>query len=181
MGEHPADGEPVVAHNGRYGPYVKCGEETRSLPDGLSPLDVTLEQALELLAQPKARRGARPPQEPLKVFDPSPVTGKPVQLLGGRYGPYVTDGVTNASLPRGTSAEEVTLEYALNLLKARAERGPSVRPARRRRGAPPLPPSRPRRSRPRRPLRKRLRERRLRRRAAGPEGGTTAGEGGGSS
>ena len=54
-----------------------------------------------------------------------------MQLLAGRYGPYVTDGVTNASLPRGTAPEEVTLEYALNLLKARAEQGPSTRPARR--------------------------------------------------
>jgi DNA topoisomerase-1 len=137
LGQHPATAEPVVAHNGRYGPYVKCGEETRSLPNGLSPLDVTLEQALELLAQPKAGRGRAARKEPLKVFDPSPVTGKPVHLLAGRYGPYVTDGATNASLPRGTSVDEVTLEYALNLLKARAERGPSARPTRRRRGAAP--------------------------------------------
>ncbi len=96
---------------------------------------MTLEQALELLAQPKAARGRGARKEPLKVFDPSPVTGKPVQLLAGRYGPYVTDGATNASLPRGTTVEEVTLEYALNLLKARAERGPSARPSRGRRGA----------------------------------------------
>ena len=113
LGPHPATAEPVVAHNGRYGPYVKCGEETRSLPGGLSPLDVTLEQALDLLAQPKSGRGRAARKEPLKTFDPSPVTGKPVQLLGGRYGPYVTDGATNASLPRGTSAEEVTLGLCL--------------------------------------------------------------------
>jgi DNA topoisomerase-1 len=138
LGANPADAQPVVAHNGRYGPYVKCGEETRSLPDGVSPLDVTLPQALELLAQPKARRGGGPSrQEPLRVFEPSPLTGKPVQLLAGRYGPYVTDGATNASLPRGTTVEEVTLEYALNLLKARAEKGPSTRPTRRRAAAKP--------------------------------------------
>jgi DNA topoisomerase-1 len=85
------------------------------------------------LSQPKAARGGAARKEVLKVFGPSPVTEKPVQLLGGRYGPYVTDGVTNASLPRGTTVEEVTLEYALNLLKARAERGPSAAPSRRRR------------------------------------------------
>jgi DNA topoisomerase-1 len=133
LGQHPASGQPIVAYNGRYGPYVKCDEETRSLPAGLSPLDVTFEQALELLAQPKAGprgRGAAK-REPLKVFEASPVTMNPVQLLSGRYGPYVTDGATNASLPRGTAPEEVTLEYALNLLKARAEQGPARRPARR--------------------------------------------------
>ena len=70
-------------------------------------------------------------REPLKVFEASPVTNNPVQLLSGKYGPYVTDGTTNASLPRGTAPEEVTLEYALNLLKARAEQGPVMRPARR--------------------------------------------------
>ena len=130
LGEHPQSHEPVVAHNGRFGPYVKCGEETRSLPDGLSPLEVALEQALELLAQPKSRRGAAVRKEPVKVFDASPATGQPVRLMQGRYGPYVTDGATNASLPRGTAIEEVTFEYAVNLLQARAEAGPSKRAAR---------------------------------------------------
>ncbi len=124
LGDHPQTGEPVVAHNGRFGPYVKCGAETRSLPEGLSPLDVNLEQALELLAQPKARRGAASKQ-PLKVFEASPVTSQPVRLMPGRYGPYVSDGVTNASLPRGATPEDVTLEYALNLLKERAAAGPA--------------------------------------------------------
>ena len=104
---------------------MKCGEETRSLPAGLSPLDVTLEQAVELLAQPKARgRGAGAKKEPLKVFDPSPVTTKPVHLLDGRYGPYLTDGETNASLPKGASVEELTFAEALDLLAARAALGP---------------------------------------------------------
>jgi DNA topoisomerase-1 len=127
LGQHPQTSEPVVVHNGRYGPYVKCGEETRSLADGLSPLDVTLEQCLALLAQPKVgRRGAAASREPVQVFPNSPVTGQPVQVLRGRYGPYVTDGVTNASLPQGAAPEEISLEYALNLLKVRAERGPST-------------------------------------------------------
>ncbi|HUT12219.1 MAG TPA: type I DNA topoisomerase [Thermoguttaceae bacterium] len=129
LGEHPQSGQPVVAHNGRYGPYVTCGEESRSLPEGLSPLDIALEQAVQILAQPKVGRGTARRKEPIKVFEVSPVTGEKVQLLDGRYGPYVTDGQTNASLPRGTTPEEVTLEYALHLLKTRAEKGPSQRRA----------------------------------------------------
>jgi DNA topoisomerase I len=130
LGANPQTGEPVVAHNGRFGPYVKCAEETRSLGGDFSPLDITLEQALQILAQPKMRRGAAVRKEPAQVFDASPVTGQPVRLMQGRYGPYVSDGVTNASLPRGTTLEEVTLEYALNLLKERAEAGPGRKTAR---------------------------------------------------
>lgn len=119
-----AKGGMVMAYNGRYGPYIKCGSETRSLPADVSPLDVTLEQAIDLLKQPKTRgRGAK--KEPLKVFDESPVTGMKVQLLEGRYGPYVTDGETNASLPKGVSPEELVLNEALNLLAARAAAGGS--------------------------------------------------------
>ncbi len=149
LGAHPQSGEPVVAHNGRFGPYVKCGAETRSLPDGLSPLDVTLEQGLELLAQPKSRCGAASRKEPVQVFDASPVTGQPVRLMQGRYGPYVSDGVTNASLPRGMEMAEVTLPYALNLLKERAEAGPSKRACARKRR-----PRAPRRRLPRKPRRR---------------------------
>jgi DNA topoisomerase-1 len=130
LGEHPESGQPVVAHNGRFGPYVKCGDETRSLPEELSPLEITLPQALELLAQPKGRRGASRRKEPLKAFGVSPVTGQPVQLLDGRYGPYVTDGATNASLPQGLSPEEVTFERASDLLAERAARGPARRATR---------------------------------------------------
>lgn len=139
LGEHSETHEPVVAHNGRYGPYVKCGAETRSLPGDMSPLDVTVTQALELLAQPKVRRGggATGQKEPLKTFDASPVTQQPVRLLQGRYGPYVTDGTTNASLPRGASPEEITFDYALNLLAERAAAGPSKRASRRKTPAKP--------------------------------------------
>ncbi|MEQ8790671.1 MAG: type I DNA topoisomerase [Pirellulaceae bacterium] len=123
VGQHPEMNEEIVAHNGRYGPYVKCGSETRSLPAELSPLDVTLEQAIHLLAQPKTRRGRAAPKEPLKTFDASPVTNEPIKLLDGRYGPYVTDGETNASLPRDASPEELTFEQALALLAERAAAG----------------------------------------------------------
>ena len=126
---HPENGEPIVAHNGRYGPYVKWGSESRSLPAGLSPLDVTLEQAVQLLAQPKAGRRSfsRTPKEPLKELGESPVTGNKIQLLEGRYGPYVTDGETNASLPKDLAPEDLTQERALVLLAERAAKGPTKR------------------------------------------------------
>ncbi len=132
LGPHPENGQSVVAHSGRFGPFVKCGDETRSLPEELTPMDVTLEQALALLAQPKTGRGRRASaaKEPLKVFDVSPVTSQPVRLLDGRYGPYVTDGQTNASLPKGVTVESVTLASALQLLAERAAKGPA--PKRRR-------------------------------------------------
>jgi DNA topoisomerase I len=131
LGNHPEKGEPIMAYNGRFGPYVKCGEETRSLPADISPLDVTLEQAIHLLAQPKThgRGRAAAKREPLKVFDESPVTKQKIQLLDGRYGPYVTDGETNASLPKGTPPEELTFDEALNLLAARAAAGPPKKKA----------------------------------------------------
>jgi DNA topoisomerase-1 len=137
LGPHPDGnptlaGQPIMAYNGRFGPYVKCGSETRSLPSDLSPLDVTLAQAVELLAQPKKmRRGFGAPKEPLKTFGESPITKQTVQLLEGRYGPYVADGVTNASVPKGTPIEELTTEAVLNLLAERAAMGPSKKSARR--------------------------------------------------
>ncbi len=128
LGNHPTTGLKITAYNGRFGPYVKSGEETRSLPSEVSPLDVTFEQAVELLAQPKKqRRGFGAAKEPLKVLGTSPVTKQEVKLLEGRYGPYVADGVTNASVPKQQPIEEVTLEQALALLAARAEAGPSDR------------------------------------------------------
>ncbi len=126
LGQDPRSDTAVVVYNGRFGPYIKCGDETRSLPADLSPLEITLGRALELLAEPKkSRRGFGAKKEPLKVFDASPVTQQQVQLLDGRYGPYVTDGVTNASLPKEAKVEEVTFPQALELLAARAAKGPA--------------------------------------------------------
>jgi len=129
LGEHSQSHEPIVAFNGKFGPYVKCGTETRSLPRELTPIDITLDQAVELLAQPKARgRGRAAPREPLKTFEqPSPITGQPVKVLEGRFGVYVTDGTTNATLPRGVAVEQLTFDESLNLLGERAARGPSTR------------------------------------------------------
>jgi DNA topoisomerase-1 len=132
LGAHPDNGEAVIAQSGRFGPYVKCGSETRSLPDDISPLDVTLEQALELLATPKTRgRQASAPKEPLRILGDSPVTQQPVRLLDGRYGPYVTDGETNASLPKDAAAAEVSLDFALQLLATRAAEKPAAKGAKR--------------------------------------------------
>jgi DNA topoisomerase-1 len=125
LGDHPELKEPVMAQDGRYGPYIKCGKETRSLPSEISPLDVTFEKAIELLKEPKTRgRGRAAPKDPIKTFEKSPVTDEPIKLLDGRYGPYVTDGTTNASLSKGTSPEELTFEQAVNLLAERAARAP---------------------------------------------------------
>jgi DNA topoisomerase-1 len=131
LGEHPEQQKKVTAFNGRFGPYVKCGDETRSLPADVSPLEVTLEQALALLAQPKTRgRGAAAKKEPLRTFEkPSPVTEKPVQVLDGRYGPYLTDGTTNVSLRKGMTVEELTYDEALGMLADKAAQGPAPKRA----------------------------------------------------
>jgi DNA topoisomerase-1 len=125
LGQHPETKEDVIATSGPYGPYVKSGKESRSLPNDLAPTDVTLEQALHLLAQPKTRgRGRAAAPEPLKVFEPSPETKQPIKLLSGRYGAYVTDGETNATLPRDISPENLTFADAVQLLAERKAKGP---------------------------------------------------------
>lgn len=131
LGEHPESSTPIMAFNGRFGPYVKCGEETRSLPADISPLEVTLEQATFLLAQPKTRgRGAAAKREPLRIFDkPSPATEKAVQILDGRYGPYITDGETNVSLRKGMTVEEISFDEALAMLADKAAQGPPKKKA----------------------------------------------------
>ena len=127
------DGEAVLAANGRYGPYVKKGSDTRSLESEEQLFTATLEDALALLAAPKPR-GRRAAAPPLKELGDDPVTGKPIVLKDGRFGPYVTDGETNASLRAGDSVEQITPERARELLQERRERGPAKakKPARRR-------------------------------------------------
>ena len=120
-------GDEIVASNGRFGPYIKCEKETRSLPKDVSPLDVTEEQARELLAKPKFQRGGRTAAAPLKEFEESPVTGNPVKVLSGRFGNYITDGETNATVPKGVELDDLTFETALELLADRAAKGPSKR------------------------------------------------------
>jgi DNA topoisomerase-1 len=126
-----AGGEEVVAANGRYGPYVKQGKESRSLESEEQLFTVTLDEALALLAQPKTR-GRAAAKPPLKELGNDPVSEKPVVVKEGRFGPYVTDGDTNASLRAADSVESVTLERAAELLQARRERGPAVKKTRKR-------------------------------------------------
>ena len=125
LGVDPADGEEVTAQNGRYGPYVKKGTDSRSLEAEEQLFTVTLDDALALLAQPKPRRGRGEAKPPLRELGPDPVSGKPVVLKEGRFGPYVTDGETNASLRRGDDPETVTIERAAELLADRRSKGPA--------------------------------------------------------
>jgi DNA topoisomerase I len=158
LGEHPETKEPVLACHGPYGPYIQHGKDRRSLPRNTLPWEANLEQALQLLAQPK--RGSK---QLIKTFAESPVTGNVVQLMEGRYGPYVADGATNASLPRDMNPDELTFEKALDLLAERAAKAPPKKKKGTKRN-PPRPP--PRRRRPRRkPLRRRRRRRRQRSRS----------------
>ena len=113
------DSEEVTAQNGRYGPYIKKGSESRSLESEDQLFSVTLEQAQALLAEPPRRRGRRAARGPLKELGPDPASGKPVVIRDGRFGPYVTDGETNASLRRSDSPEGLTLERAVELLAER--------------------------------------------------------------
>jgi DNA topoisomerase-1 len=110
---------------------VKQGKESRSLTDEEQLFSVTLDEALALLAQPK-QRGRAAAKPPLKELGNDPVSEKPVVVKEGRFGPYVTDGETNASLRAGDSVEGVTLERAAELLQARRERGPVTKRTRKR-------------------------------------------------
>jgi DNA topoisomerase-1 len=131
VGVDPADGVEVTAQNGRYGPYVAKGSETRSLETEEQLFTITLDEALALLAQPKARRGRAAAAGPLRELGADPVTGKPIVVREGRFGPYVTDGETNASLKKTDDAESVTVERAAELLAERRSKGPAQRPKRR--------------------------------------------------
>jgi DNA topoisomerase-1 len=124
VGLDPADGQEIVASNGKFGPYVKKGTETRSLETEDQLLTLTLEQALEVLAQPKRRRGQGVAKPPLKELGPDPVSGKAMVVKEGRFGPYVTDGETNASLRKGDDVDELTDERAAELLADRRARDP---------------------------------------------------------
>ena len=113
------DGEPVSAQNGRYGPYIKRGSESRSLESEEQLFTVTLEQAQALLAEPPRRRGRASARGPLKELGADPASGRPIVLRDGRFGPYVTDGETNASLRRGDTPDGLTHERAVELLAER--------------------------------------------------------------
>ena len=126
--------ETILAHNGRYGPYLTRGKDSRSLASEDEIFTVTLDQAKELFAQPKQRRGATA-KEPLRELGTDPVTGVTVLLKDGRFGPYVTDGTTNASLRREDDPLTITPERAYELLADRRAKGPAKKPARKKASA----------------------------------------------
>ncbi|MCI1663227.1 MAG: type I DNA topoisomerase [Actinomyces sp.] len=124
IGADPTTGEVITAQNGRYGPYLKKGADSRSLSSEDQLFTLTLEEALEIYAQPKTRgRGAAKP--PLREFGADPVSEKKVVVKDGRFGPYVTDGVTNVTVPRGESVEGLTEERAFELLADKRAKGPA--------------------------------------------------------
>ncbi|WP_297850381.1 type I DNA topoisomerase [uncultured Corynebacterium sp.] len=121
VGEDPADGEMITAQNGRYGPYLKKGSDSRSLANEEQIFSITLDEARRIYAEPK-RRGRAAAKPPLKMLGDNDVSGKPMTVKDGRFGPYVTDGETNASLQRGDTPETMTDQRANELLSARRAR-----------------------------------------------------------
>ena len=130
VGQDPESGEDITAQNGRYGPYLKKGTDSRSLETEEQIFTVTLEQALELFAQPKRRRGQATARGPLRELGEDPATGKPVVIKDGRFGPYFTDGETNVTLRRGDDPATVTPERAFELLAEKRAKGPAKKPTR---------------------------------------------------
>jgi DNA topoisomerase-1 len=130
------DGEEITARNGRYGPYIQKGKESRSLESEEQLFAIDMPGALALLAQPRQRRGQRSAAtKPLRELGTDPVGGKEIVLKEGRFGPYVTDGETNASLRKGDDPETVTLDRAVELLTERRAKGPAKRGGRRRKAS----------------------------------------------
>ncbi|GAA1048596.1 type I DNA topoisomerase [Arthrobacter russicus] len=125
-----AEGNEITVQNGRFGPYLKKGSDSRSIGSEEEIFTITLEQALEIYSQPK-QRGARAAVPPLAEFGDDPTSGKKIVVKEGRFGPYITDGETNITVPRSTSIEELTRERAVELLAEKRAKGPVKRPAKR--------------------------------------------------
>ncbi len=133
VGDDPESGEPITAQNGRYGAYLKKGTDTRSLDSEAQIFDIDLTGALAKFAEPKY--GARKASSALKEFDADPVSGKPIKLKDGRFGPYVTDGETNATVPRGEDPLEIDFDRAVELIADKRAKGPAKKPVKRAAGA----------------------------------------------
>jgi len=133
VGMHPSENEMVLAGIGRYGPYIQMGKLYVNLQSVEDVFEIQMNRAVALIDEKKAGGGKsrfqRGAPAPLKTLGESPVTGKPVNVMSGRYGAYVTDGQTNATLPKDAKPEDVTLEIALPLLEARAAQGGKKKPA----------------------------------------------------
>ncbi len=123
VGVDPATEEEITAQNGRFGPYLKKGADSRSLQTESQIFEITLPEALELYAQPKY--GARRASSALKEFEADPVSGKPIRIRDGRFGAYVTDGETNVTIPRGQTPDDITFEIAVQMLADKRAKGPA--------------------------------------------------------
>jgi len=126
VGVDPATGEEITAQNGRYGPYLKKGTDSRTLGSEEQLLDITLDEALAIYAEPKRGRG-RTAAPPLAEFGVDPVSEKPIVAKSGRFGDYITDGVTNVTIPRGETVETLTPERAVELLADKRAKPPASR------------------------------------------------------
>jgi DNA topoisomerase-1 len=137
IGFDPADteqAEPIIARNGRYGPYISKGKESRSLTEESQLFTLTLEEALRILAEPPRRRGQRA-SSPGRDLGTDPVSGNKVVVKDGRFGPYVTDGEYNATIPKDENPEEITIERASDLLQIRRAKGPAKKRSRKKSAA----------------------------------------------
>ncbi|KMS88961.1 type I DNA topoisomerase [Prauserella rugosa] len=135
VGTDPESGEEITAQNGRYGPYLKKGTDSRSLSTEEQIFDITLEEALKIYAEPKRRGRQAAAKPPLKELKEDSVSGKPIVVKDGRFGPYVTDGEYNASLRRSDSVEDLTQERAEELLAEKRAKGPAKKPASRKKSS----------------------------------------------
>ena len=124
VGTDPESGDEITAQNGRYGPYLKKGTDSRSLANEEQLFTVTLDEALKIYAEPKRRGRQAAAAPPLRELGADSASGKPMVIKDGRFGPYVTDGETNASLRKGDDVESITDERASELLADRRARGP---------------------------------------------------------
>ncbi len=125
VGQDAETGVDITAHNGRYGPYLKKGTDSRSLESEEQIFTVTLDQALELFAQPKRRRGRAAARGPLRELGQDPATDRPVVIKDGRFGPYITDGQTNVTVPRSEDPATISAERAFELLADKRAKGPA--------------------------------------------------------
>lgn len=127
LGVHPEDGETIVAGLGRYGPFIRHVKDYRNLPTWQKACEIGLDEALEILKQPKKGRGRGATKTVLKELGEHESAVGPIQLLDGRYGPYVTDGKTNASLKKGADPNAMTLEKAVEMLDEKRKNPPKRR------------------------------------------------------
>ena len=125
IGDHPETGKPITASLGRYGPYLAHEGKYARLGSTAEIFETGMNAAVAKLADAANRGGARKAAEPLKVLGAHPRTEVEIKLMEGRYGPYVTDGTTNATLPKSVTPDALTLEEAAQLIDARAAAGPA--------------------------------------------------------